>query len=77
MKTKLLLFGVLSEITKTSSITVDLAMDTNQLRKLLSASFPDFDNTNYVIAINKKVTVGNHAINDGDEIAILPPFAGG
>ncbi len=77
MKTKLLLFGMLSEITKTSSITVDLAMDTNQLRKLLSASFPDFDNTNYVIAINKKVTVGNHAINDGDEIAILPPFAGG
>ena len=39
--------------------------------------YPFLKNMNYLIAVNQEVIKDNIALRDGDEIALMPPFAGG
>ena len=71
------MFGQLIDITGSSSITVDGAVDTNSLVSTLHKLYPSMTNVKYRIAIDKKIISDNTAITEASNIALLPPFSGG
>lgn len=77
MGIKVLLFGQLTDITKTSELHFSKPSSTQELIQELAEQFPNLVNANYRIAINKKLVQGNAMLADGDVVALLPPFSGG
>mgnify|MGYP001616799807 CR=1 FL=1 len=77
MKVKVLLFGILSEKAKASDIVFENVSDLNALMDRIRDKYPLIKKMQYIISINRKVVKENKILNDGDEIALLPPFAGG
>ncbi len=71
-------FGELAEITGKSeeSIEVNDNIDSKLLIENIEKRF-DFSKVDYKLAINKQISHNPIAIKSGDEIALLPPFAGG
>jgi molybdopterin synthase sulfur carrier subunit len=43
----------------------------------LKARYPDLQKITYSFAINKSLANENTTLKDNDELALLPPFAGG
>jgi molybdopterin synthase sulfur carrier subunit len=72
-----LLFGVLADIVKTQRIDIAGVSTTDELIELMEKKYPEIKNYNYQIAVNQKQIEGNCVISENDEIALLPPFAGG
>lgn len=77
MKNKVLLFGMLAEAVGQPSVEIGEVADVDSLRKRITTSYPVLDQYPFAIALNKKVVNANQPIKDGDELALLPPFAGG
>lgn len=77
MEITVLLFGNLAQIAGTSKLVLQDAVDTTAANDLLLSKFPDFKNKKYVIALNQKIVRDSQKLNNGDELAFLPPFAGG
>ena len=77
MKTVILLFGVLAEEAGTSSIVSEYTGDLEGLKKEIEKDYPAFAGYDYKISVNKILADGNSMIKEGDEVAFLPPFAGG
>ncbi len=77
MTIKVLLFGVLSETIKKESISLDNIKDTDELNNYLQNKYPELKDYTYRIAVNHEIINGNINLRDGDEVALLPPFAGG
>ncbi|MEI6817134.1 MAG: MoaD/ThiS family protein [Bacteroidota bacterium] len=74
---KILLFGVLIDAIGEKTIEMDTSPDANSLKENLMLKHPILRSYNFVIAINKQIDYSDMTINEGDEIALLPPFAGG
>ena len=80
MSVTLKYFGLLAEITPCNEEQMELTADVNTLLVLKSAvehRFPAFQKTAYSIALNQALCNDDLALKDDDEIAFLPPFAGG
>ena len=80
MSVTLKYFGLLAEITHRNEEQMELTADVNTLLGLKSAvehRFPAFQKTAYSIALNQALCNEDLALKDDDEIAFLPPFAGG
>lgn len=77
MKTEILFFGILAEVAGTDSVSMEDQPDLDHLKKAVLQKFPNIDSYRYRISVNKVLTDENCTLNDGDEIAFLPPFAGG
>jgi molybdopterin synthase sulfur carrier subunit len=77
MTIKILAFGQAAEITEKSEWEVTDMKHTAELYELLNVKFPDLAAIKYRMALNKQIIRGNTALNDGDVIALLPPFSGG
>lgn len=74
---EILVFGMLADALKSDRVHIKDVKDTNELLFKLKNLNPIFSQTNFIVAVNKKIINGNIDINKDDEIAILPPFAGG
>ena len=81
-----LFFGSLRDITQSSSIKMDALSNLTGLIDQVITQFPAIGNTRYQVSLNRQLvpvhpatpgTLAAHALNEGDEIAFLPPFAGG
>ncbi len=79
MKLTLLFFGSLVDITgiPKKELTTDSLLDVTLLNEHLHTIFPLMQKHKYKIAVNQKMVEVNQRLNDGDEVAFLPPFAGG
>ena len=80
MRVTLKYFGFLAEITHRNEEQMELTADVNTLLGLKSAvehRSPAFQKTAYSIALNQALCNDDLALKDDDEIAFLPPFAGG
>lgn len=74
---KILLFGELTDITKSSSIEIESAKDVDELKNIVHQKYPSLQNFKYQIAVNISLITENISLTETDEIALLPPFAGG
>jgi molybdopterin synthase sulfur carrier subunit len=67
----------LIEAVGAEKIDIDEMHDTEALQRCLAEKFPELKNKTYRIAINKTLIQNKTLLNDGDVIALLPPFSGG
>ena len=78
MKLELKYFGQISELTGLSYESIELKDDSNtfDLDELIKEKY-NLYKSNYRLAINHKMTEVKVTLKDMDEVAFLPPFAGG
>ena len=77
MNIEVLLFGILADLAGTERFSVSDIKDTDDLKKKILIKVPDLNSYRYQLTVNKTITRENIKLNDGDEVAFLPPFAGG
>jgi len=77
MQVEVKYFGMLAEITdcNTEQLVIS-SQDVSGLKEALLDKYPDFKNKDFRIAQNHGL-VEDTALLTGQEIAVLPPFAGG
>ncbi len=77
MQIKILIFGGLYEVIKESILYVEDVFTTNSLIENLNSKYPGLQDMQYQISVNKNIIYQNTNLKDMDELALLPPFAGG
>ena len=77
MKITILFFGALADISGAGKIEFQYSEDTEKLNEQLIIKYPLLKNKNYRIAVNKVLINKTQLLNEGDTVALLPPFAGG
>jgi molybdopterin converting factor small subunit len=77
MEISVLFFGVLSEITGTSRKHYSGIKSFADLKQRIGDDFPEIVHYNFRIAVNNKLVNEDPLLSSGDEVAYLPPFAGG
>lgn len=77
MKIRLKCFGRLAEITGKSELEVSEIADTDLLLEKMRRDFPGLNGCSFLISVNMKLVKSNQQLKQGDEVALLPPFAGG
>ena len=77
MNVQIKLFGLLADIVGKNKIQMQDINDTESLREKIIFYFPKLKEYSFTMAISNQIIKGNHKINSGDEIVLLPPFAGG
>lgn len=73
---RILLFGMIAERAGTNEVQVDVAT-VAALREALIVRIPGLAAMRYAIAVDRRVVVGDQALTGAEEVAVLPPFAGG
>jgi molybdopterin converting factor small subunit len=73
----LIYFGSVMDITGTKTETFDAPATLDELNKMLVSRFPKLSVVSYRLSVNRQLATDNRQLADGDEIALLPPFAGG
>ncbi|MFN8241368.1 MAG: MoaD/ThiS family protein [Bacteroidales bacterium] len=78
MRVMVLFFGVLTGVTGTGTRFYENVKDLENLRLRIIDDYPGIENYNFRISVNNELFSGdNISLNDGDEVAFIPPFAGG
>lgn len=73
---EVLLFGMIAEQAGTDRLAVE-ASSLNGLRATLLERLPELGALSYAIAVDRTVVHGDMSLTGSEEIAVLPPFAGG
>jgi molybdopterin converting factor small subunit len=76
-KIRIKTFGKVAEILGASEFEWEYALQTDTLCKELEDKFPKLKNSQYLLAVNKKIITSNCPLGQHDEIAFLSPFSGG
>jgi len=77
MKVTVLFFGVLTEITGTGTKFYNDVRTLEDLKIRIADDYPEIVHYDFMVSLNNEIISENPVLNDGDEIALLPPFAGG
>lgn len=73
-------FGMIAETIGKNTETLQLEtneMNATELTTFFIQQYPALNNKSFKIAINQQMATGYTRVNENDEIALLPPFAGG
>lgn len=71
-------FGIAAEKTGQKEITLgDTGITVAALRMQLNEKYPSLKHVNYKIAVDEQLATEETTVANAQEIAILPPFAGG
>jgi molybdopterin converting factor small subunit len=73
---KVLLFGSIAEKAQADILEVHAA-GTQALRKLLAERIPGLDRMSFALAVDRVIVHDDRPLTGSEEIALLPPFAGG
>ena len=71
-----MLFGSIAEIACASEVDLE-ASSVDRLRELLILHVPKLRDMRYAIAVDRRIIADDLDLNGSEEIAVLPPFAGG
>jgi molybdopterin synthase sulfur carrier subunit len=77
MQVKVLFFGVLVEVTGTNLKLYSDAKSIGALKFMIQDEFPEIAHYNFCLSLNSEIVNDDRNLKDGDEIALMPPFAGG
>lgn len=77
MTINVLIFGVLTEFTKTDKLQFENINSLSELKEKLFSGYPGIKEQNFQISVNKKIIKYDLKLNNNDEVALLPPFTGG
>jgi molybdopterin converting factor small subunit len=77
MDISVLFFGVLAEVTGTSRKHYCDIKSFVDLKYRIEDDFPELVHYNFRIAVNNVIINEDLLLRDGDEVAYMPPFAGG
>jgi molybdopterin synthase sulfur carrier subunit len=72
-------FGAITDVTGKNEETFQSDSDVylKEMQTKLEEQYPKIKSITYSIAVNQTVQNGDVRLNDNDELALLPPFAGG
>lgn len=77
---KILAFGIAKDIFGTNLFSMEIKepISIQKLKELILKDYPDFKKlASFRIAVNSEYQEDDFVIKEGDEIAIIPPVAGG
>ncbi len=74
---KVLFFGRFKDITGTGEVEVEGFKNLSDLKAYLFEKYPKLRGETFAIAVNFEIVHSDVELNDNDEIALLPPIAGG
>jgi molybdopterin converting factor small subunit len=77
MQVKVLFFGILSEVAGTDCRHYSDVWSTDGIKMRILDEFPEIEHYNYRISLNNEIINSDMSLKDSDEVALLPPFAGG
>jgi sulfur-carrier protein len=77
MEINILFFGELATIVGVEKMELQNIADTISLNEFILEKYPSLKNKTYRIAVNRELISGKYDLKNGDEVALLPPFAGG
>ncbi|MCE5346001.1 MAG: MoaD/ThiS family protein [Bacteroidales bacterium] len=77
MTIKVLFFGILAEVTGNCCKHYPDVSSIGDLKLRIQDDFPEIIHYNFRISLNNEIINNNPSLNDGDEVAFMPPFAGG
>ena len=77
MEITVLFFGELAKVARANKMAVQNMSDTQSLTEWILEKYPALKNRTYRVAVNKEVISEKRNLNNGDEVALLPPYAGG
>jgi molybdopterin synthase sulfur carrier subunit len=77
MDINVIFFGVLTEVTGTHLKHYRDIKSFSDLKYRIEDDYPEIVHYNFRIAVNNEITDEDPVLNDNDEVAYLPPFAGG
>jgi sulfur-carrier protein len=77
MEVNVLFFGVLAEVSGTNCKHYKEVNSLCHLRLRIQDDFPEIKHYNFRLAVNNEMVENDPKLNDGDEVALMPPFAGG
>ena len=77
MSIQIKLFGPLVDVIGRSEIEIRDISDSDSLKKQMMDDFPDLKSHVFLISVCRKIVLNNVSLKSGDEVAFLPPFAGG
>lgn len=73
---KVLLFGMIAEMAG-AEVLIASASSLSALRRELEARINGLHRVSYAIAVDRRIVREDLPLNGDEEIALLPPFAGG
>lgn len=76
MNAEITFYGQLADITGCTSESCT-AENVDQMLSSLYDKYPGLASTRFITAIGTRIASSDERINNGDRIALLPPFAGG
>jgi len=76
MQVNVIIFGQLTDITG-SQLSIPGVTDTNSLVRELNKKYPGLIDSQYMMAVNKKVVTENTGLTHNCTVALLSPFSGG
>ncbi len=80
MKLEILLFGIAREIVGSSRVQFDLdaPLDVKAFKLILEEKYPRMNHLSYYkVAVNQEFAKDEQLLQQGDEIALIPPVSGG
>jgi len=77
MTVKVLFFGVLAEVTGTNCKHFNEVKSVNDLKRMIYDEYPEVVHYDFRISVNNELIDDDQVLNNGDELALMPPFAGG
>jgi len=77
MDIKVLFFGVLAEVTGANCKQYHEVISFDELKLRIQDDFPEVVHYNYRISVNNEIINNDAILRNSDEVALLPPFAGG
>jgi molybdopterin synthase sulfur carrier subunit len=77
MQVKVLFFGVLADVTGTNCKHFNDVKSIGDLQLRIQDDFPEVVHYKYRISLNNALIDSDPLLNNGDEVALIPPFAGG
>ena len=78
MKLKVKYFGMIAEWVGSAENELSCeSASLDDLKTQLESRHPQLQGISYQVAVDQKIAVGEQELTEKNEIALLPPFAGG